>query len=36
MIPGPKLNSNKIESKSGDTGELFESGNLLLNSEKLG
>ncbi|CAD8179248.1 unnamed protein product [Paramecium octaurelia] len=30
---GPRLNPNQIESKSGDTGDLFESGNLLQHSE---
>ncbi|CAD8173039.1 unnamed protein product [Paramecium pentaurelia] len=31
--PGPRLNPNQIESKSGDTGDLFESGSLLQNTE---
>ncbi|CAD8191558.1 unnamed protein product [Paramecium pentaurelia] len=34
--PGPRLNPNKIQSKSGDTGDLLESGNLLLSNESLG
>ncbi|CAK84612.1 unnamed protein product (macronuclear) [Paramecium tetraurelia] len=30
---GPRLNPNQIESKTGDTGDLLESGNLLQYSE---
>ncbi|CAD8102624.1 unnamed protein product [Paramecium sonneborni] len=34
--PGPRLNPNQIESKSGDSGDLFESGNLLQSNQNIG
>ncbi|CAK84131.1 unnamed protein product (macronuclear) [Paramecium tetraurelia] len=33
---GPRLNPNKIQSRSGDTGDLLESVNFLQSSESLG